>query len=84
MTPPPPPLSLSAIDIAKYCGGWGGGGIGGAKIVKSLVWPEARAFVQAHQIRQNSGGGGCTGVTKIRQRGVAVIFYFLRDKNITF
>ena len=28
--------------------------------------------------------GGCRGPAKIRQRGVAIFFYFLRVKNITF
>ena len=28
-------------------------------------------------------GGGCRGPSKIRQRGVAIIFYFLRVKNRT-
>ena len=28
--------------------------------------------------------GGCRGPAKIRQRGVAIYFYFLRVKNITF
>ena len=33
---------------------------------------------------QGGGGGGCRGQAKIRQWGVAIIFYFLRVKNITF
>ena len=28
--------------------------------------------------------GGCRGPAKIRQRGVAIFFYFLRVKNIAF
>ena len=39
---------------------------------------------QARQTRPNAGGGGCRGPSKIRQRGVAIIFYFLRVKNRTF
>ena len=37
-------------------------------------------YLQARHTRQNSGGGGCKGLAKIRQRGGgAIIFYFLRD-----
>ena len=39
------------------------------------------------KLGQIQGGGGCRGPSKIRQRGgggFAIIFYFLRVKNITF
>ena len=40
--------------------------------------------MQARQTRQNLGGGGAEGQPRFDKEGVAIMFYFLRDKNITF
>ena len=41
---------------------------------------------QARQTLQNSGGGGCRGSQDLTKGGggVAIIIYFLSDKNIHF
>ena len=41
-------------------------------------------IISVNDIRRAKFRGGCRGPSKIRQRGVAVIFYFLRVKNRTF
>ena len=40
--------------------------------------------LQARQTRPNSGGGGAEGQPKFDKGGVAIMFYFVHVKNITF
>ena len=57
----------------------------GAKIIKRLVW-EARDLSRRAKLGKFQGGGGVAeGYPRFdKGGGVGVIFYFLRDKNITF
>ena len=55
---------LSVCKIVKYCGVWGGGSLGGAKILQKTMAPHLSVFkiVKYFGVR----GGGGANPTKIR------------------